>query len=78
MSEKSLTDRFKTIRMETMLELFPVSRQTLWRAIKAGEFPIPIKIGHTKVWLEKDVEKWFEAKISGEKRKARRDASNLV
>lgn len=32
------------IRMAFVLTLFPFSKSTIWRKIKAGKFPKPIKI----------------------------------
>lgn len=32
------------IRMSFLLTLFPFSKSTIWRKIKAGKFPKPVKI----------------------------------
>jgi hypothetical protein len=41
--------------------LLPFSRPTLWRKVKAGEFPAPIKIGALTVWRSSDVAAWINA-----------------
>jgi len=39
------------------------SRVTIWRKVKAGEFPEPIDIGYgRKAWRESEILKWLEAK----------------
>jgi predicted DNA-binding transcriptional regulator AlpA len=36
----------------------PVSRATIYRMIRAGEFPAPCKIGRGSFWSECALEKW--------------------
>jgi prophage regulatory protein len=39
------------------------SRTTIWRKVKAGEFPEPIDTGFgRKAWRESEILKWLEAK----------------
>lgn len=39
------------------------SRTTIWRGVKEGTFPAPLKIGKRAVgWLESDLDAWIEAK----------------
>lgn len=41
------------------------STSTLYRKVKKGEFPAPIRISENCVaWLESDVQEWIEARIS--------------
>lgn len=43
-------DHLRFLRMEQVQELFPVSRMTIYRLIKRGEFPAPVKLGSSSVW----------------------------
>lgn len=39
------------------------SRPTLWRWLKAGDFPPPVKLGPKHIgWLESDIEVWLAAR----------------
>lgn len=39
------------VRIRQVLQTFPFSRTTLWRKVKAGQFPRPRKLGpKTVVW----------------------------
>lgn len=40
--------------------VIPVSHATLWRMVKAGRFPAPLKLGpKTTVWRAEDVRAWI-------------------
>ncbi|RYD62313.1 MAG: AlpA family phage regulatory protein [Verrucomicrobiaceae bacterium] len=44
-------------------EILSLSRVTVWRMVKAREFPPPIRISRGRVaWLESDVRAWIAAK----------------
>jgi predicted DNA-binding transcriptional regulator AlpA len=48
------------IPRKAVAKRFGVSDVTLWRLIKAGKFPAPIKISAGRVgFLESDIEKFF-------------------
>ena len=51
------------IRQKDLLKTFvPFSATTLWRKIKAGEFPAPIKLGPSiTAWRGEEIEKWVES-----------------
>ena len=37
------------------------SRTTLWRDVRAGRFPAPVKVGRNRIgWLESEIEEWQE------------------
>lgn len=39
------------VRLSVVLQMYPISRTSLWRRIKKGEFPQPVKIGpRLNVW----------------------------
>jgi predicted DNA-binding transcriptional regulator AlpA len=43
--------------------MLPVSAPTLWRWVKLGTFPTPIKLGpQTTAWRVEDVEGWLKAR----------------
>ena len=36
-------------------------RQTVWKLVKRGEFPEPLRLGRSRRWLESDVDSWIAA-----------------
>lgn len=43
-------------------KIAPFSRATLWRRVKAGTFPKPLKVSHNiTAWRRADVEQWLQA-----------------
>lgn len=43
--------------------LVPFSSATLWRRVKSGEFPAPIKLeGRITAWRVSDVRAWLDSK----------------
>jgi predicted DNA-binding transcriptional regulator AlpA len=51
----------RVLSLQSVLELIPVSRTTLWRMERAGQFPRRIQISSNRIgWLESDVEAWLE------------------
>ncbi len=68
----------RTLRIDKVIELFPISRATIYRLIKSGAFPPPIQVGGTNVWLERDIAAWLEAKRSASRRKRTRSADGLI
>jgi len=49
------------IRQQQLIEtrLVPFSASTLWRKVKAGEFPQPVKIStHITAWRMSDIRAW--------------------
>lgn len=46
--------------------LLPVSTATIWRWVKAGEFPSPIKLSERcTVWDATQVQAWINSKSEG-------------
>lgn len=53
----------KVIRTAPLLEHLGVSRATLWRWIRDGQFPKPIRLGANSVaFLADEVEAWVKAR----------------
>ena len=40
-------------------------RQTVWKLVKRGEFPEPLKIGRARRWREADVDAWIAGLATG-------------
>jgi len=46
-------------------EVVPVSRATIWRWVKSGEFPAPIKLAErVTAWKLTDVLTWLESRAT--------------
>ena len=55
--------RSKIMRNKEVQKALGISRTTIHRMVKSGEFPKPISLGkRTKVWLWDEVEEWLERK----------------
>jgi len=57
----------RLIKIKTVLEVCAVSRATLYRQIKAGYFPEPVRLTGGKssrsvAWREEDVQNWIAAR----------------
>lgn len=52
----------KLIREAELLKNYiPVSRTTLWRMQKEGQFPAPLKLRGVNVWKEEDIRLWVNS-----------------
>ena len=51
------------IRQKNLIpNVIPFSHATLWRKVKSGEFPSPVKLSQRiTAWKVEDVRKWLEA-----------------
>ena len=53
----------RVLRRDVVLQQIGVSRSTLWRWFKAGEFPGPIRLGPGRVgWRADEVAAWIESR----------------
>ena len=53
----------KTLRFSELQEIIPVSRSSIHRWVRAGNFPAPISLGpNTRVWREEDIRAWLDNK----------------
>lgn len=44
----------------------PFSGSTLWRKVKAGEFPRPVKLSErVTAWRIEDVRQWLDERVAG-------------
>jgi predicted DNA-binding transcriptional regulator AlpA len=47
-------------RLKTFMPLMPFSTATLWRKVKTGEFPAPVKIwDKITCWKNDDINAWL-------------------
>lgn len=50
-------ENLQLISLKTVLDIYPVSRATLYRQIKSGLFPEPVQIGARRVaWRMEEVQ----------------------
>lgn len=75
----------RMLRIEQVLELFPISRVSLYRLIREKKFPPPEKLGGVSLWSNEDLRAWRrDMKSAGSKMpghpkpKARRDHGDLI
>lgn len=55
------------LREREILPLLPFSNATLWRRVKSGDFPQPIRLeGRMTCWRWGDVREWLEAQAQRE------------
>lgn len=48
------------VNVKEVIQRTSLSRTTIWRMVKKGEFPSQIKIGMIRVaWLDMDIENWM-------------------
>ena len=54
------------MRLSGVLDLYPVSRSTLYKQIKQGVFPRPIQISDRSIaWIKSEIDQILLAKIQG-------------
>ena len=49
----------KLLSISDVCETINVGRVTLWRMVKAGKFPPPVKIHSMRRWKVEDVHAWI-------------------
>lgn len=56
----------KLLRLKTVENLTGLSRSSIYRMVKAGEFPPPIKLTGSRsvAWVTEEVDAWIQARIS--------------
>ena len=53
----------KIYRVKDLVEILGISRTTIYRMRKTGEFPRPISLGdRAKGWLWEDIEEWVKSR----------------
>jgi excisionase family DNA binding protein len=62
--EAAFHQPIRLLSYEDVLKRTTLSRQHVWRMVRAGKFPTPVKIGRRRCWSEGAVTEWIEAQIS--------------
>jgi prophage regulatory protein len=60
----------RVLRMSMLRDKVPLSRSTIYEAIKKGEFPAPISLfnnGRAVGWLESDIDAWLASRVTASK-----------
>lgn len=72
-------DDLRMLRIDKVLELFPISKVSLYRLIKDGKFPAPMKLGATNVWSSAELRNWLDSnRKAGGQRRPRREIDDLA
>lgn len=54
------------VRERELLRIVPFSHATLWRWVRSGNFPAPVKLGERiTAWRTEDVRAWMASRPSG-------------
>ena len=51
------------LRLSQVLELVPMSKSSIYRDMRSGLFPLPIKQGEKVFWLKSEIETWLQSKL---------------
>ncbi len=63
LQEKSLHEIPKeTLKLCQVCEKISMSRSWVYRAMKLDDFPTPLKIGVSSVWVEREVDDWISSR----------------
>ena len=56
----------KLLRLRTVEDYTGLSRSSIYRMIKAGEFPAPIQLTGSRsvAWLAEEIDTWIKSRIS--------------
>lgn len=64
----NVSENGNLISVNKLKEITGKSRSTIWRWVRAGIMPSPIKIGpNSIVWTNKQIELWLESRMDYEK-----------
>lgn len=56
-------DPVRFLRIRDVLKRVPISRPTIYRMMRRGDFPKAVPIGCSAVWVEKEIDEWVQARI---------------
>ena len=72
-------DDLRMLRIDQVLELFPISRVSLYRLIREKKFPAPEKFGGISVWWHSDIKSWADERRKVKPaRHPKRDDDDLI
>ena len=53
----------KYVRLRKLIEIVPMSKATIWRKLKDGSFPQPVKLGkRITAWRMDDIAAWLASR----------------
>ena len=53
------------LRQKAVLSKIAVSQATLWRMVRSGSFPAPIRLSTNSVgWLETEIDEWIAKRMA--------------
>ena len=56
----------RIMRIPEVVEITGLSKATIWRRVKSGDFPAPLRLGNLNSrsigWREGEVEKWIDSR----------------
>lgn len=61
-------EELRMLRIEKVIDLFPISKVSLYRMIKKGEFPAPVKLGGCSVWSNVELKAWLRNRLTPRRR----------
>jgi predicted DNA-binding transcriptional regulator AlpA len=76
----------RMLRLGQVLTLIPVSKVHIYRMIKGGEFPAPIKLNGVSLWCNEEIRQWKMRRMASRhmlvetilRSASKRDLSELV
>jgi prophage regulatory protein len=60
------------VRLPDVIGRVNLQRPTIYKLVRAGAFPQPVKVGSASLWVRAEIDDWAQARIA--ERDARRDA----
>jgi len=48
------------IRIKAVMVRTGIGRTSIYKRIKEGTFPAPVKIGNSSAWAESEIDKWVD------------------
>ena len=56
----------RIMRIPEVVQVTGLSRTTIWRRVKSGDFPAPVRLGSLATrslgWRESEIRKWIESR----------------
>ena len=56
----------RILRIPEVVQVTGLSRTTIWRRVKSGDFPAPVRLGNLATrsvgWRESEIRKWIESR----------------
>ena len=56
----------RILRIPEVVQVTGLSRTTIWRRVKSGDFPAPVRLGSLATrsvgWRESEIRKWIESR----------------